>query len=271
MKKSCKIFSAVALSAALAVGTTMPAFANTVTDITGDDLKDASNNTYVNADGTLNKDYWKDYDKANLQADGASTNVNIATYSSNYSVTVPLFAPFMLDTAGNDGIAPTNYGIINGGEAAVFVTDVKWEMTEDTDWTFGEAKGNGTTPMDVVATKAGTKPTMPTYGSFIITLAPDNTDYVYGSDGTVTTAGTYGERVDTIVAAPTGTAANAATDHKAVKWVVNPDDKATTKADESFNSIVLAIQGSKLYKSLENIQTNVAAITYTVDSRAPQA
>lgn len=265
MKKSCRIFSAVALSAVLAMGTAMPAFANVVDDITGDDLKDENNNAYVNADGNLNKDYWKDYDK-NALADGASTNVNISTYSSNYSVTVPLFAPFMLDTAGNEGIAPSNYGIINGGEAAVFVTNVEWTMTEAGDWTFGEAKGDGATPLDVIPTKAGTKPTQPTYGSFVITLTPENTDY--DAD---TATGTYGLPVDTFVPAPTGTSSNVAMANKNVKWVILCDDPTTKNVDESFNNIALAIQGSKLFKSLENIQTNVAAITYTVDSRAPEA
>lgn len=265
MKKSCKIFSAVALSAALAVGTTMPAFANTVDDITGDDLQNGNNSAYVNGDGTLNKDYWKDYDKDALAADGASTNVNIATYSSNYSVTVPLFAPFMLDTAGGTGIAPTNYGIINGGEAAVFVTNVKWTMTEDGDWTFGdEANGLGSdgTPLPVVQKKGGTPgtTTLPTYGSFVITLTPDNED----------AANNINTPVNTYVPSPTGTAANAATASKTVKWIILPDDAKTSKVNESFNNIGLGIMGSKLFKSLDSIQTSVAAITYTVDSRAPE-
>ena len=117
MKKSCKIFSAVALSAVLAMGTAMPAFA-----VTDTDLADNAANVGADTNNMIT------YDKANLDANngGASTNVNISTYSSNYSVTVPLYAPFMLDTAGGDGIAPTNYGIVNGGDAAVFVVDVKW-------------------------------------------------------------------------------------------------------------------------------------------------
>jgi len=266
MKKSCKIFSAVALSAVLAMGTAMPAFANVVDDFEGDDLK---NGDYVNADGNLNGDYWKSYDKNALE-NGASTNVNIATYSSNYSVTVPLFAPFMLDTAGGTGIAPTNYGIINGGEAAVFVTNVKWEMTETADWTFadgsaadGSGLGSDANPLPVVQKKGGaaSTTTLPTYGSFAITLTPDNTDADAG----------IGEAINTFVPAPTGTSNNLATAEKSVKWVIVPDDVKTAKDDESFNVINLGIMGSKLFKSLEAIQPNVAAITYTVDSRAPEA
>ncbi len=56
-----------------------------------------------------------------------------------------------------------------------------------------------------------------------------------------------------------------------MKWVIVPDDVKTAKDDESFNVINLGIMGSKLFKSLEAIQPNVAAITYTVDSRAPEA
>ncbi len=263
MKKSCKIFSAVALSAVLAMGTAMPAFA-----VTDTDLADNAANVGADTNNMIT------YDKANLDANngGASTNVNISTYSSNYSVTVPLYAPFMLDTAGGDGIAPTNYGIINGGDAAVFVVDVKWEMTEDSDWTFGDGTaadngglGSDAIPMGVVHTKAGTKPSDPTYGSFVITLSPENTDYNANTD-----TATYGQPVNTFVPAPTGSAANDAAANKAVKWVILCDDAGTTKDDESFNAIELAIKGSKLFKSLENIQTNVAAITYTVDSRAPE-
>lgn len=261
MKKSCKIFSAVALSAVLAMGTAMPAFALNDDGTTGDNLRD-DNYTNLNVDG---ENYWKNYDKDAL-TDGASTNVNIATYSSNYSVTVPLYAPFMLDTAGGTGIAPTNYGIINGGEAAVFVTNVKWTMTQSGDWTFGDGSasdndglGSDATPMDVVQKKGGTVSTsnkgtlLPTYGSFVITLSP-----------------TSGDAVNTFVPAPTGSNNNAATADKDVKWVIEPADPDGKIKDRDFNQITLSIMGSKLYKSLENVQTNVAAITYTVDSRAPE-
>lgn len=253
MKKSRQIFGAVALSAVLAFGTTVPAFANVVDDITGDDLQDANYTGMVTEDG---ENFWKEYDKANLE-DGASTSVNIATYSSNYSVTVPLFAPFMLDTAGLAGIAPSNYGIKNGGEAAVFVTDVTWEIADGADggWTFGAAKSDGTNPLDVVNIKNGTKPTVPEYGSFVITLT--HTDSATS--------------VETLVPAPTGTTGTAANNvmkgTKQVKWKIDPADANHV---DGFNEISLAIEGSKLFKSLENVQTNVASIVYTVNSRAPE-
>lgn len=250
MKKSRQIFGAVALSAVLAFGTAVPAFANVVTDI---DPTEATDET--------------EYSKENL-ADGASTNVNIATYSSNYSVIVPLYAPFMLDTAGGTGIAPNNYGIKNHGDAAVFVTNVEWTMNEAGAWTFGYELGSDTTPMNVNLTSIrnnNTSPQNPEYGSFVITLAPDGYDE--------TNAPQENAPVSTFVKQTVGTGTGTSTTNcettgsKAVKWIINTNDAGDT---EDRNNIALSIMGSKLFKSLTETQLNVASIVYTVDSRAPQ-
>lgn len=115
MKKSRKIFGAVALSAVLAFGTAVPAFADNNTNLNSGDVEQAQNQN-----GT------KEYNENDA---GASTTVNIATYSSHYSVTVPVKLPFMLDQIGGEGISPTNYYIQNNGEdAAVEVYAVTWEL-----------------------------------------------------------------------------------------------------------------------------------------------
>lgn len=260
MKKTSKIFGTVALSAVLAMGTAMPAFA---INNEGADSGTVTNETTYNTE--------------ELQAGGASTNVNIATYSSNYSVTVPLFAPFMLDTAGGTGMAPTNYGITNNSDAAVYVTDITWTMNETGSWTFGTSLGTDASPMAIekngfffkksgsTVTAETTKDTEPEYGSFVITLTPDTYDSTNpdptGINAPVSTFnGTFEAPQAASVTTSGSVFPNASSNTAKVKWIIDKGD----------NPITLSIMGSQLKKGLDNIQTEVAAIVYTVDSRAPK-
>lgn len=162
MKKSRKIFGAVALSAVLAFGTAVPAFADN-TNMTGEDVANTTNVANINQ---------------NSPKGDASTTINIATYSSHYSVTLPLALPFMLDQQGGDGVAPTGYYIQNNGEkAAVEIWNVSWEMNDakngtgtNAKYTFGFAdtlaSGTGKTLVSGV---------QPQYGSFVIKAASTDT------------------------------------------------------------------------------------------------
>lgn len=163
MKKSRKIFGAVALSAVLAFGTAVPAFADNNTNMTSGDVANTTNVASVNENSA-----------------GGTTTVNIATYSSHYDVTLPLVLPFMLDQQGGDGVAPTGYYIQNNGkDAAVEVWNVSWEMNNDTAnagnrsaagyyYTFGSVATLGnTTGKTLFNSGSGT----PEYGSFTIKAA----------------------------------------------------------------------------------------------------
>ena len=163
MKKSRKIFGAVALSAVLAFGTAVPAFADNNTNMTSGDVANTTNVANINQ---------------NSAKGDASKTINIATNSSHYSVTLPLALPFMLDQQGGDGVAPTGYYIQNNGpQAAVEIWNVSWEMNDaangtgsSTKYSFGAA--------DVMG--AGLGKTLvggytPTYGSFVIKAASADT------------------------------------------------------------------------------------------------
>lgn len=129
MKKSSKIFGGLAVSAALVMGTAVPAFADT----TSDPSVDTDMDTKTGAQTALTQGT----DKS--QGTGETT-VNISTYTSQISVTVPLSVQFALDTTGGAGYAPSNYKIVNN--TVVPVTVEKAVASEGTmgDYAFGAAK-----------------------------------------------------------------------------------------------------------------------------------
>lgn len=158
MKKSSRVLGTLAVSAALVMGTAVPAFADTLsteTDASGNSengLKQAevdsaydsgSAGTAKGAAGgysaidttAANRNYAGENSMA-----GASTVINVSTYTSQISVTVPLFLPIQLDTAGGVGYAPTNgkYYIQNNSTIAVSVAKADYAVTKDSnDWNFG--------------------------------------------------------------------------------------------------------------------------------------
>lgn len=270
MKKSCKIFSAVALSAVLAMGTAVPAFAYTDTGTDQD----------TGANGIL-----RTYDKNDLNNGGASTNVNISTYSSAYNITVPLWAPFAVDTEGGAGIAPTNYYIQNNNESTIYVTEVAWEMDNDSDWTFKyPGSGNALADMNPSAwsnASSNQTATDPVYGSFVIGLTPSGTVNSDVAANNITTDSSYAANAQTKVSTwvnqnvqgrgkrveVTGKASDGLGDNGNFKyWVINP--KASGATANLKTMIDLDIQNTALNAPNETI-TKVAAITYTVSARQP--
>lgn len=262
MKKSRKIFGAVALSAVLAFGTAVPAFAVT----SGTDASNQAINTYDEND-----------------TGGASTTVNIATFSSHYSVTLPIKLPFMLDQMGGDGIAPTNYYIQNNGDqAAVEIYDVTWSMAAGNDtgaapffYTFGDAPytAQGVTPS--AGLNVG-NPANPQYGSFVV-------EATAASQGTGTPAVSFNTVKSTAANLPDGgVAAGMVTKGADGNPLATPMDgarygfktfgkdaweisKATNTMTPTVCPITLKITGSKLNAGTpENEIANVASLIYTV-------
>ncbi len=157
MKKSSKVLGSVALSAALVMGTAVPAFADTLsteTDGSNPTSEDASKQTEVDASfdtaagtakGAANNFSAIDTMAANKAysgesgMNGASTVVNVSTYTSQISVTVPLTLPVQLDTAGGVGYAPSegHYYIANNSTIPLKVSNATYAIKKDsTDWNF---------------------------------------------------------------------------------------------------------------------------------------
>lgn len=115
MKKSSKILGSVALSAALVMGTAAPAFADN-TEVPND-LTTGDRNV-TNGSVTLE----------NTKENGASTVVTVSTYTSQLNVTVPLYLPIYLDTAGTDSMVPADgkYYIKNNSPIDVTVSSAKY-------------------------------------------------------------------------------------------------------------------------------------------------
>lgn len=124
MKKMTKIFGTVAVSAALAIGTAMPAFAADA-GLAGDATGDKQDHAVVgSSDPTADKsgmstDVLAYYDKSASEAE------------DQVSAAVPLGIYVVINPTGNAEqtiITPSNYYIKNTGKNTVEVTDVKATM-----------------------------------------------------------------------------------------------------------------------------------------------
>lgn len=130
MKKTSKVFGAVALSAALAFGCSLPAFA---ADEYGVAIGDLASDTHVE------------------QGDAISTDVKVATRVTNINVAVPLTVTIVADSAGGDVLHPsaglknyangvydaeltTGYRIENYSPFPVKITDIATQDTSDGSW-----------------------------------------------------------------------------------------------------------------------------------------
>ncbi|WP_165061979.1 hypothetical protein [Adlercreutzia sp. ZJ154] len=123
MKKTSKLLGAIGLSAALAIGTAVPAFAATT------QWTDAGNNDETTALGSLVEDGTK-----GEIADGSnsSTKVHIGTNISQLSVQVPIKLYLATESAGGALIAPSagTYTIKNYTTTAdIFVTKVQCDYS----------------------------------------------------------------------------------------------------------------------------------------------
>lgn len=274
MKKSRKIFGAVALSAVLAFGTAVPAFANNPKNLTSGDVSN-ENVANVNENNTT-----------------GTTTVNISTYSSHYDVTLPLVLPFMLDQRGGDGVAPTGYYIQNNGpDAAIEIENVTWEMNTAKNGTGANSLytfGSGAT-LGSNTSKVTTNGVAPKYGSFTICAASADSTKPNASFETLAYLGT--NTPSTSVGTPTlstmkpvlgDTNATPATKDGGIynykeftpgAWVI---DKAANSTTPTRDSINLSISGTQLggagISVDEKTVESIASIVYTVGpKRTPSA
>ncbi|WP_165062304.1 hypothetical protein [Adlercreutzia sp. ZJ154] len=109
MKKTSKLFGAVALSAALAIGTALPAFA-------------AATDTNV---------------KTEASHGGAQTTAKISTSIPAIDCTIPLEVHFSTPITGGKLVAPGDYGITNNSESGdLYVTNMKFTNFNEAGWGF---------------------------------------------------------------------------------------------------------------------------------------
>ncbi len=133
MKKTSKLFGAIALSAAMAVGTAVPAFAAPQTNADGDPQPVVTWDTDENGD--IIPETIKDGTDG-----GADTPVYIDVKKSNIDVAVPIELRLVAETAGGSLICPSDnvYGVYNySTNTAVYINKVEVEYNE-------EANINGT-------------------------------------------------------------------------------------------------------------------------------
>lgn len=254
MKKSRKIFGAVALSAVLAFGTAVPAFADN-NNMTGADVANTTDLTNINQNNR-----------------SGSTTVQIATYSSHYSVTLPLKLPFMLDQQGGAGVAPTGYYIQNNGDqAAVEVWSVEWNLEQTANsngsnkyYTFGANAGLASNSTKIKWSNG----TTPSFGSFVVTAQSDNkTANANGNFETTATlkSGTSDTGDNASFIAIDGTTSKDGALYGFKKF--NDGDwtiaKAVNPTTPTKDTITLAISGTQLSNADETIR-DVARLVYTI-------
>ena len=247
MKKTSKLFGAVAVSAALAMGCAMPAFAETTGSNTGS-ATDDTEFTGIAADGSGTV---TNTDNAN------STVVNVSTYTSQLSVTVPLKLPVVLDRAGGMGKTPTNYFIQNNSGPDIEVKSASYSILDEgdnkVDWNFGGSDDH--IAVDAVASRlSGTSsaPVNPAAGTIMMSFVPTDTA-TFGTTEWFTKGGS---------ASSGKTQEGTAT----IEWTVpGTATKPGTGADAvAARKCVITVKASSSVLAKEASDLDLAGIIYTV-------
>lgn len=126
MKKTSKIFGAIALSAALAMGTAVPAFAapewnddkDVPQNVEADDLltKESNNKTTTNGGDLATGETDKDTGKMTTEKNTGASKVRVLSDAGQISATIPIMVYVVADTTGGEllvtptGNAPRNPG-----------------------------------------------------------------------------------------------------------------------------------------------------------------
>lgn len=240
MKKTSKVLGSIALSAALAMGTAVPAFAaesywgeddaTTVEESTEDATIGLTNNSKT---GSIDND---------ADGNGASTVIKASTYTSQLSVTVPLAVPLKFDTVGGAGLGPSKnkYYIQNNSSTNISVTEAAFAISDDAtdDWNFSTtyyADSNAAVDADKNLK----------YGDFYLGINPTATQ-------NANKAGTAGNPEKLELKAGDSKVAG----DQDLNWGIKPNQKY---------GFELTPSSSKLNASIdENDAATIAAITYTV-------
>lgn len=157
MKKTTKLFAGVALSAALALGTALPAFA---------------------AD-----------DPAPVDDQGVGqTTVKVTAENGNVSATVPLFIPLSTNTDGGAYTPPTDgtYQITNTGVFGIEVKQIEIVPIDNSGWTLVDK--NAITDA-MVGKDADLSGITENYGKISMEMTPGTVSKVEGSDDVLAFAG----------------------------------------------------------------------------------
>lgn len=157
MKKTSKLFGAVALSAALAFGAALPAFA-------------ADDPAQVDENGT------------------GQTTVKVTAENGNVSATVPLFIPISTNTDGGAYTPPTDgeYKITNTGVFGIQVNKIEIVEIEDSGWSLVPSASITDAMVGKDADLSGISET---YGKISMEMKPGTITKVEGSDDVMTFAG----------------------------------------------------------------------------------
>lgn len=166
MKKTSKLFGAIALSAAMAVGTAVPAFAAPQTNADGD--YEAVVEWNEDTDGNIIPEEIED------GADGATnTPVYIDVNKSNINVAVPIELRLVAETAGGNLICPSDgvYGVWNySTNTAVYINKVEVGYNDDVN-----ANGvNWELVTDSALVGDGVEATTAALGNLMVTLNAPN-------------------------------------------------------------------------------------------------
>lgn len=263
MKKTSKVFGALALSAALAMGVAMPAFA---APYQGNDLT-------LETEGkaqTVNVNNAQKSGDISDSSEKSSTVLTVKTYTSQISVTIPLTLPFAADTVGGAGMAPADYSITNDSIVPITISKAAYNIqpnssgkTPADDWTFGIGEFNSAgAPALRISGDPDSSPVNPLIGSFYmkLTLAEDQESDVAGEKALELKA-QLPEGVDATQGSATmdktqglSSSTKAQPLSQELDWVIQPSKEA---------KIDIAASSSKLLKPVDSA-TKVAAITYTV-------
>lgn len=266
MKKTSKLFGAMALSAALAVGTAMPAFAAPDIDANGDPQPVVEWTT--DDDGNIKPDTIKD-------GSDSSTPVYIDVKKSNINVAVPIELRLVAETAGGPLVCPSNdvYGVYNySTNTAVYINKVETVYNEDANkdganWLLVQ---DGALVGDGVESAIGG----PAYGNLMVELsAPSASDTT--AEGTPVVGDTYTLKVgDDGAKIPT----------KAKAWKIAQAGKDGDKVLQRFfplnftenskSSIVQDVDAANLFAQGDGADRAAAdafKLKYTISTSRPKA
>lgn len=246
MKKTSKLLGAVALSATLAMGTAIPAFAADAAGAT-DDIAPTEGDTTIN-----------DVNAEDLTAGSKNTIVKVSTHTSQITVTVPVALPVVADTTGGYGLSPNNYSITNESVPDIEVTSASWNIIDGAKdaWNLAGSEYEDRSGSPVNFTTNDGRSGTPSMGSLFLSMVPgafseDDEQWTDDEDATLLKInGTTGSKGYT----QSGSQAD-------LGWIIKGSGKAATEDEQTQ---LLHVTTSSSVIAGEQEASDVIAITYTV-------
>lgn len=244
MKKTSKLFGAIALSATLAMGA-IPAFAADTVGAT-EDIESTEDDVR-----TLDTD-------VDGGAGSPDSIITVSTFTSQISVTLPVALPIVADTAGGAGMAPNNYGFTNNSVPDIQVTNATWEVVDD-----AKAKWNlGTQAFDSMGAKVvnyktddAQTETAPSMGSLHIVLTPGTVaDGAWAVSPDATPLAIAGSAKATLTSPAKGAE---------LDWMVYGSETVAADTTKSTTQLLQVLPTSSVIAGQQDA-TDVVKVTYTV-------